>query len=227
MRYLITPLISILILFSCKDNNSTNNEVTAEAEKTVAENIAEHYGISKFNEVEELEFTFNVESNGNLRSRHYSWFPKTGEVTLMSAQDTVQYNRNNQMDSLTMNADKAFINDSYWLLAPFKLVWDEGTSISDPEKVAAPISSEQLNKITITYTGDGGYTPGDAYDFYYNDNYEVKEWTFRRGNQTEPSLITTWENEQNFDGLVLVKDRVRPEEDWKLFFTNLNVKFSK
>lgn len=224
-------LLSAIVLTGCKDENKTTNLETEQSNKpqtemTAAEKIAEHYGVSKFNDVEELQFTFNVESNGNIRSRHFKWNPKTDDVVFTSPTDTVTYNRNS-IDSTAMNADKAFINDSYWLLAPFKLVWDEGAEISDPVKAIAPISENEMNKLTITYTGEGGYTPGDAYDFYYTDNYEIKEWAFRRGNQTEPSLITTLEDKENFNGLTLLKDRKRPGEDWRLFFTDLSVKFSK
>ncbi|WP_228850648.1 hypothetical protein [Aegicerativicinus sediminis] len=227
MKFYIGLFSLALVLASCNQNKSNNEENKSHIEKTVAEKIADRYGIAKFNEVEELQFTFNVDNKGSHRSRQYSWFPKTGDVTFMSAQDTISFNRDKDMDSLTINADKAFINDTYWLLAPFKLVWDEGTSISTPEKTKAPLSGNLLNKITITYTGNGGYTPGDAYDFYFDDKYLIKEWSFRRGNQSEPSLNTTWENEESFDGLVLVKDRIVPGDDWKLYFTDLNVKFSK
>jgi len=216
---------SALVLIGCNDGKKQEVK-EPEKQKTEAEKIANHYGISKFNDVEELQFTFNVESNGNSRGRHFIWNPKTNDIVFMTATDTVHYNRKT-MDSTAIDADKAFINDSFWLLAPFKLVWDEGTTISEPIKAIAPISGDEMNKLTTTYVGDGGYTPGDAYDFYYTDTYELKEWAFRRGNQPDPSLVTTWEDPETFDGLTLVKDRKRPGEDWRLYFTDLSVKFSK
>ena len=48
-----------------------------------------------------------------------------------------------------------------------------------------------MQKLTIVYGDEGGYTPGDAYDFYFGDDHIIKEWVFRKGNATEPSTMTT------------------------------------
>ena len=45
--------------------------------------------------------------------------------------------------------DKGFINDKYWLLVPFQLVWDTSATISEPKNVQSPINKEQLDMITI------------------------------------------------------------------------------
>ena len=89
---------------------------------------------------------------------------------LISGNDTISYNRKD-MDSLSINADKGFINDKYWLLAPFQLLWDHTAAISEVVKEEAPISKNTMNKITLTYASEGGYTPGDAYDFYFGEEF--------------------------------------------------------
>lgn len=104
---------------------------------------------------------------------------------MLSTTDTVVYNRTS-MDSLTKKTDASFINDKYWLLAPFNLVWDEGVSFSEKENVVAPVSKDTLNQLTILYGGEGGYTPGDAYDFYFGKDYIIKEWIFREANNSIP-----------------------------------------
>ena len=96
---------------------------------------------------------------------------------MISGQDSVVFNRKH-VDSLSMNADKAFINDKFWLLVPFQLQWDQTASISEVSKNEAPISNTLLNKITLTYPDNGGYTPGDAYDIFYNDNFLLLEVLF-------------------------------------------------
>jgi hypothetical protein len=42
-------------------------------------------------------------------------------------------------------------------------------------------------------SNEGVYTLGASYDIYYNDDYLIRTWVFRKGNQPEPSIITTFE----------------------------------
>ena len=95
------------------------------------------------------------------------------------------------MIQLKIKLDQRFINDKYWLLVPFQLVWDAGTTISNPIKEAAPISQLEMQKITLTYSKKGGYTPGDAYDIYYGNDFLIKEWVFRGGNNKKQYIITS------------------------------------
>ena len=141
---------------------------------------------------------------------------------MVSKSDTISYIRT-QLDSISLKTDKAFINDKYWLLAPFNLVWDEGTTLSDPIKKEAPISKKELNKVTLTYANEGGYTPGDAYDFYYGDDFLIREWVYRKSNSEKPSLINTWENYQNFNGIKIALEHKKLEGNWNLNFTNIKV----
>ena len=125
---------------------------------TPAEAIAKRYGEANWDRVSQLNFSFNVKSAGRELKRSFQWFPKTDDVVFTSDTDTIEYNRNATLDSLALYADKRFINDTYWLLAPYKLVWDEGVSISEEKNVIAPISGDTLHKLTILYDGEGGYT---------------------------------------------------------------------
>jgi hypothetical protein len=142
----------------------------------------------------------------------------------MDAADTISYNRNTVMDSLQVQADKRFINDSFWLLSPFKLVWDKGVTISEEKNVIAPISGDTLNKLTIHYSGDGGYTPGDAYDFYVSDDHLIKEWGYRGGNEEKASTSTSWTRLESFNGLKLNTVHQDSIGSFKLYFTNISVK---
>ncbi len=210
--------VSIVLCISCKQNKEIK-----EKELTIAEKIAHAHGFENWKQVKEIAFTFNVEKDSSHFERSWRWNTKSGEVVLVSGLDTLTYNRK-QVDTVSLNADKAFINDKFWLLAPFQLVWDAGTQISEPVKAESPISKTQMNKITITYTNDGGYTPGDAYDFYFGDNYIIKEWVFRKGNSKDASLTTTWEDYKNYNGLQIATTHKKPEGNWKLHFTGITIK---
>jgi len=217
------PIITILFICSCKQSDKV---IIPSTELTVAQKIANAHGIQNWDKVSLIEFTFNVDRDSSHFERSWKWEPKTNKVTMISKADTVSYSRA-EIDSTTLKADRSFINDKYWLLAPFNLVWDEGTTISDPIEEEAPISKKQLHKITLTYSNEGGYTPGDAYDFYYGEDYIIKEWVFRRQNSTEPSLISSWGNLQDFNGIKIALERKKGEGNWNLNFTNLKVVIEK
>jgi len=123
-----------------------------------------------------------------------------------------------------MKTDANFINDQYWLLAPFNLAWDDSVKFSEKKNVVSPISKDTLNLLTATYGGEGGYTPGDAYDFYYGDDFMVKEWTYRKGNDSVPSMTTTWEDYKTYNGLNLATMHKDETGNFKLYFTNISVK---
>lgn len=223
MKRYILVLGILITCMSCKQNKKTLPEIKT---LTVAEKIANANGVENWKNVSEIDFTFNVDRDTTHFERSWTWHPKTGDVTLISGKDTMSYTQTS-VDSTSLNADKSFINDKYWLLAPFQLVWDKGTTISDLVKEEAPISKTVMNKITLTYPNNGGgYTPGDAYDFYFGDDYLVKEWVYRKGNSTDPSMITSWENYQDFNGLKIAKEHKNPEGNLRLYFTNVEVKFN-
>ncbi len=219
MKKSIISLSLIALFFSCKQKNDPK---TIEKEWSTAEKIANANGFENWKEVSELQFTFNVDRDTTHFERSWTWHPKTEDVIMISGKDTVAYNRKS-VDSTSMNADKAFINDKYWMLAPFQLVWDTSATISESVMAEAPISKTQLNKITISYPNEGGYTPGDAYDLYYSDDFMVKEWSYRKGNSKEPTMSTTWEDYENFNGITIAKTHNRPDSNWKLHFTNITV----
>jgi len=211
-------------LLSCKQNQAPAlQEATEEPiESSVAESIAKAYGVDRWEAVESLAFTFNVEYDGGGFDRSFEWYPKEDRVVYTSATDTVDYIRS-QVDSLSLGADKRFVNDKYWLLTPFQLVWDEGLTFQEVDQEAAPISGEMMNKLSYSYGDVGGYTPGDAYDLYYTDDYTVHEWVYRKGGQEAPSRIYTWEDHKEVNGIKYASMHKDTTPAFKLFFTNVKV----
>ena len=223
MKKFTCIIICLLLLQTCKSDKSETITASEEiAELTIAEKIANRYGYENWDTIETIKFTFNVDKDSSHFERSWEWYPKTNDVVLKSSTDTLRYNRS-KIDSSFINADKAFINDKYWLLTPFNLVWDSGTTISNPEKGIAPLSKKTLNKITLTYSNEGGYTPGDAYDFYYNNDYIIEEWIFRKGNSKEPSMMTTWENNQDINGILVTTSYKKTEDNWELSISDLEI----
>ncbi len=226
MKYYLLSAISLLTI-SCVEYTPSKDVEPTPVQEVVelseAEVIAKNNGIAHWDDVTQIDFTFNVDRNRkNVAKRSWSWKPKTGDVTMMSDSDTISYNRSS-VDSTSLKADQGFTNDKFWLLAPYQLVWDEETSIHITADVLSPLSRKQSKKITTVYANEGGYTPGDAYDYYYNDDYQVTEWAYRRANSPEPSMITTFEEYKNIDGLNIATEHRNEDGTFKLYFTDIKV----
>ncbi len=219
----------LLGLGSCKQGHTDVKEqeksIAQEEsrELTETETIAYKNGFEHWADVSQIDFTFNVDRNGQkVSERSWSWKPKQNEIELRTATDTVNYNRST-LDSLSMRVDRGFINDKYWLLAPFQLVWDEGTTITVQDTATAPISQKLLKKLTLVYSNEGGYTPGDAYDFYYGSDFIIQEWAFRQANAPQASLINTFEDYEDFNGIKIAKQHKNKDASFNLYFSNIKV----
>lgn len=222
-------ILSVLIIFSsCKQKNEKeiSEDIIIEKELTTAEKIANAHGYQNWKKVNTFEFTFGGKIEEPNSGRAWVWNPNTNDIKLVRNGETTQYNRNS-MDSVALKADRGFINDKFWALIPFQLIWDEGTTISNPEKAKSPVKQENLNKIIITYANEGGYTPGDAYDIYYDDTYIIREWSYRKGNAPEPSLSNTFENYSDYNGIKVAQHHKKSEGDWNLLVRNIKVEMQE
>ncbi len=210
MKNFIYLTLIMFLFMSCKKETKVKTKPL-----TISQEIANAHGFENWKNVSEVQFTF-------AENRNWIWKPKSNDVTLTSSKDTISYNRKN-IDSLSLKTDRSFINDKFWLLIPFQLVWDEGITISESIKTEAPISKTKINKITLAYSNEGGYTPGDAYDIYFDNNYLIKEWVFRKGNKPEAGLINTFENYQDFNGIKIALDHKKEKGNWNLKLSNIKV----
>lgn len=238
MKKSLVFLVITLVLAACKTDFKTENKYEEDIEirdpnpitkrtedkiLTTSQAIAYANGLKNWGNIKEIRYTFNMDRDSTHHKRSWIWKPKSNIVTLTTDKDTITYHRS-KMDSISKKADQKFINDKYWLLAPFNLIWDINSFTSEHQiKAIAPISKTEMQKLTIVYKNEGGYTPGDAYDFYFKGDFIIREWVFRKENQSEPSLITSWEDYEDFDGIKIAKTHKRNEGDWLLYFTDIKV----
>lgn len=193
-------------------------------EETILQKVANANGFQNWKNVEEIKFTFNVDRDTTHFERDWTWKPKTNDITATSAEGTISYNWAD-MDSIAFKTNGGFINDKYWLLAPYQLVWDaDNVTHTHVKEAEAPMSKKAMQKLTIVYGNEGGYTPGDAYDFYFGDDLIVHEWVFRKSNQAEPSMITSFEDYKMINGLHIATMHKMAEGSFKLYFTGVEVK---
>jgi len=193
-------------------------------EETILLKVANANGFKNWKNVEEIKFTFNVDRDTTHFERDWAWKPKTNDITASSAKGTISYNWSD-MDSIAYKTNGGFINDKFWLLAPYQLVWDaDNITHSHKKEAEAPMSKKSMQKLTIVYGNEGGYTPGDAYDFYFGDDLIIREWVFRKSNQEEPSMITSFEDYKMINGINIATMHKMPEGSFKLYFTEVEIK---
>lgn len=210
-------IIIILAVISCKNNSQPESTPTNPIKQ-----IAHKAGYDQWNKVKQVQFTFTVGKMGHdLYSRNWTWNRSTGDVTLIAPPDTVRYNINQPKDSIQISADRAFVNDTYWLIPAFKFNTDRDTQFKYKVKQIAPISLDTLNMFTITYYNDNGYTPGDAYDVYYDDNYQLKEWVYRQQNDTIIGMMTTFERAKNLNGIQVATEHRTPDRMTRIQLSNI------
>ena len=223
MKQLILLLILSTCVIGCKnDSEKTKTSTSSAKELSILEKIANAHGYKNWKNIKKLNYTFNVDRDSSHYERSWQWYPQKNEVKMLSAKDTIEYFRKD-MDSIQQQTDQGFINDKYWLLFPFQLVWDKGFQYSVEENVKAPISEKPMKEITIAYDNEDGYTPGDTYKIYIDKDFIIREWSYIASGSKEPNLSTTWENYQTYNGLKIATNRQNKEESFKLYFTNIKV----
>jgi hypothetical protein len=223
MKKAVIAFICLVFIASCKNDKKPVETVDVK-ELTTAQKIAVQAGIDNWSDIEEIKFTFNVGRIGrNVVERKWTWNPNTDDVQIIALGDTIAYNRNNKLDSIQTSVDRGFVNDTYWLMPEFKLIWDEGTKITEATDQISPIKKDTLDRITILYTGNGGYTPGDAYDLYYDSEFKIKEWAYRSKNDTAVTLATTFEEHKTFKDFTFATDHRSPDRMTRINFTDIEI----
>ncbi|MDF2156784.1 hypothetical protein [Algoriphagus sp. CAU 1675] len=212
MKKILLACLLIWTISSC--------EQKSEMPDTLPYRVAKAYGFENFDQVNSIAYTWNVRRDSvTVVSRDWKWNIKDRTVYYTGSDTSFTYSLD--ADSLPQR-DGAFINDKYWLMFPFQLAWDTGYSFETHENVASPLKGIQSTKLTILYNSEDGYTPGDAYDLYLDENNMILEWTFRRGNG-ENGATWTWENVQDFGPIKLTMDHMNGEGERFIWFTNVEV----
>lgn len=219
MKNLLLASLLLVLIISCTKKGTDRVETQQLSD---VELIAKAYGIDNFNKIKQLRYTFNVARHDTLLvAREWIWKKESGEITMINNEDTVTYQQTNVTDDLK-KADHRFINDKYWLLFPFQLVWDKDMTVTNMGTQTAPISGNQLIKLTVQYGDAGGYTPGDAYDLYLNENWIIQEWEFRKSGKESPGSAITWEGYADFNGIKVATNHLNNDSGLRIYFTGIS-----
>lgn len=225
---LSTPEMSLKLH---KEGNKLNKiDTTEHANKTdqLNQKIADAYGISSFSKIKSITYTFNVEFGGKKFSRKWQWNPKTKDITYWGKDSTnkeikVSYNRNKPMDEATKKIDAGFINDNYWLLFPFHLVWDTNVKFTDEGVKKYPLGGGEGHALMVKYSGKVGYTPGDAFELFLGKDNMIKQWIYFHSGKLSNPRPATWEGNKNFGGITISTLHSTPTHTFKLWFSDVKV----
>jgi len=156
--------------------------------------------------------------------RDLIWDKHTGNVRIESQSDSTIYLLNEKTgegrvrikgteitepDSLKKLLDKAkaiWINDSYWLVMPFKIK-DSGVTIKYMGEDT--LSGNRYNSLVLTFK-EVGVTPQNMYKLYVDKREKlVRYWAYYPSatEKDKMGFLRPWDNYKNFGGVLFSADR--------------------
>ena len=188
----------------------------AQQRPPIAEEMAKTYGLDSFGQIEGIRYTFTAELPGVTLSRSWEWNPKTDTVSYQGKDKqgkpvNVTYQRSqlgSQSDAVKKQIDPAFINDQYWLLLPFHVIWDGSATVTDDGMQKLPTGDGAAERLVMKYPSQGGgYAPGDTWELYVGADKRVEQMIYRRGGTAKPRLvIATWDGHKKAGPLLVSTD---------------------
>jgi len=187
----------------------------AQQRPPITEQMAKTYGLDSFGQIEAIRYTFNAEFPGVKLSRTWEWNPKTDTVSYEGKDKEgkpvkVTYQRSqlgSKSDAIENEIDPAFVNDQYWLLLPFHVVWDGSATVTDEGMQKMPIGNASAERVVVKYPSEGGDSPGDTWELYVAADKRIEEFIFHRGGTRKPSVvIAMWADYQKAGPLLISTD---------------------
>ncbi|HMJ06478.1 MAG TPA: hypothetical protein VK474_09515 [Chthoniobacterales bacterium] len=169
----------------------------------LAKEVWQASGGENWAQVKELRFTFIVEQDGKeLVSAEHDWKMASGtdEVKWKGKKVAVNLSAPAQ-DEESKAAYARWTNDSYWLLAPLKLL-DSGVKLAyeggkESEGVACEVLRVSFEQV--------GLTPGDQYLLYIDPQTKlIRAWDYMP--KADTVMHGTWEKYETVGGLKLATE---------------------
>ena len=150
--------------------------------------------------VKELRFTFIVEHEGKevARAEHHWNVATQSDRVKWKGKDVTVNLASPAQDEDSKAAYGRWVNDSYWLLAPLKVL-DPGVKLS--AEGTKMVGEAQFQLLRLSFEGVG-LTPGDQYLWYIDPQTKLlRAWDYI----PSPDKVThgSWDRYENFGGLQL------------------------
>jgi hypothetical protein len=213
----ISKLALILLLIIFNSNSSLAQSESQKANAIVKEMLDAMGGIENYNNTHFIQWEFV--------GRKLFWDKWTGDVRVESpdANQTILLNINTlkgkafengilvedvkKTNELLVKAKNWWINDSYWLVMPWKLQ-DPGVNLTyvSTGKLADGKTADILQ---LTFNSVG-VTPENKYWVYVDkEDHLIKQWAYYKNyNDTEPKFLKPWNNNQKAGNILLSFNRI-------------------
>ena len=209
----------------------------AQQRPPVADEVAKTYGLDSFGQIEAIRYTFNLSLGTFKLSDSWVWEPKTGRVSFEGKDKEgkpvkatyVRSQLSSQPANVKDEIDPAFINDQYWLVYPFHVIWDTSAKVEDKGMHKLPLGKGSADWVVVKYSSDGGYTPGDTWELFIGPDKRVKEFVYRRGGTKKPSVVTAaWTDYKMAGPLLIAMDHRGTADDkpFRMWFSDVAVKLT-
>jgi len=203
----------------------------------IAEQMAKTYGLDAFGQIEAIRYTFNLDLGARKLSRAWVWEPQADRISYAGKDQAgkpvqatyVRSQLSSQPAVVKDDIDPAFVNDQYWLVLPFHVVWD-GANVEDTGMHKLPLGKGSARRVVVQYGSGGGYAPGDTWELYVGSDNRVKELVYHGGGpglQKRPRvLIATWAGYKQAGPLLISTDHqgTVDGQPLRLFFSDVAVK---
>ena len=216
------------------------------ADTVARELIASLGGTTAWEKARQFRFDFVVESDGKrVVDFHHVWDRYTGDYRLLGTDKSgapyaVYFNVNTKQgtafvngrpvegeekDKLIQNAYGRFINDSYWLLAPWK-VFDPGVQREYAGEKPGP-DGALCDVIKLSFE-NVGMTPKDLYWLWITrDGHRMVQWQYVLGGAAEEPTTALWKEWQRFGGIDLALEKSIQGKPRRILFENVAVSPSR
>jgi len=161
-----------------------NKALPSGAEGDLAERITDEMltALNKpaYDSITYIEFTY-------VGKHHIKWDKEKNSVNVSWGEQDIYLDLNQNKESYSLLEYKAyeyFVNDTFWLIAPFK-VRDNGV-------VRKYVDIKEGRGLLVTYTS-GGVTPGDSYLWILDENGFPKAWRLWTSNVPVGGLELSWD----------------------------------
>lgn len=233
-------LLSLVLLLGAAAVSAAERD--AKADTVGKELIAAMGGESAWEKARQFRFDFVVVKEGKTVARFaHTWDRYTGDYRLegtdkAGAPYAVYFNVSSKAGKAFVNGVPAagedndkrvesaygrFINDTYWLLAPWK-VFDPGVKlVYDGEKPCPDGGTCDVLKLSFDNVG---MTPKDVYWLWLaRGPRRMIQWQYVLGGAAEPPTTAKWTDWKTLGGIALSMDKPITGEPFEIRFENVAV----
>jgi hypothetical protein len=218
-------------------------ERDAKADAVGEEFLAALGGRAAFEKARQFQFDFVVEREGKAVARiSHAWDRYTGDYRLAGidkagAPYLVYFNVNTRQGKALVNGKPAeparqqellkmayerFINDTYWLLAPWK-IFDPGVHLDYDGEKPCPTGGA-CDVLKLSFGEAVGLTPKDVYWLWITrDGRQMVAWQYLLGGAQEEPTTALWRDWQKFAGVSLSLDKPISGKPIAIRFENVSV----